>query len=429
VDNGIYKIKFSLYTAESGGTAVWSEVQDSVNVSGGVYSTALGIVTPMTAAFDQTYYLGVKVGTGAEMTPRALLSSAPYALSLIGENNQVPSTGTVKVGGAGTDDAKIEFKKGANTASITYDGTNISIQNLIAPAPPTPANLVVTSKLAVGQAAVDANNALVVNGTSFFSTFVEIGSFVRKDLSPVYFTMNIAGVGNSIGYTFAQEPLSLKASNTIAAPMFATYSDRRIKKDLLLSNTNTDLSLLQKLRVTDYRHVDVVEKGTAFRKGFIAQEVKETFPEAVTTAPDFIPDVYALSTHTRFAAGQMTISLEKNHGFAVGDEVKLIMPEGEKKVIVAATPSENAFAVAWDEAAAEKIFVYGKKVKDFHTVDYDRIFTLNVSATQELARKVEALEKENAGLRQQVGELKTEAKASADKTEARFRALENRMAN
>jgi methenyltetrahydromethanopterin cyclohydrolase len=64
VDNGIYKIKFSLYTAESGGTAVWSEVQDSVNVSGGVYSTALGKVTPITAAFDQTYYLGVKVGSG-----------------------------------------------------------------------------------------------------------------------------------------------------------------------------------------------------------------------------------------------------------------------------------------------------------------------------------------------------------------------------
>ena len=132
VDNGVYKIKFSLYTVETGGLAVWSETQDSVVVNSGVYSTSLGKKTPINAAFDQVYYLGVKVGTGQEMTPRALLSSAPYALSLIGQSNTFPSTGPVVVGTASptTDKAEIKFKKEANSASITYDGTNINIQNL-----------------------------------------------------------------------------------------------------------------------------------------------------------------------------------------------------------------------------------------------------------------------------------------------------------
>jgi len=40
----------------------------------------------------------------------------------------------------------------------------------------------------------------------------------------------------------------------------------------------------------------------------------------------------------------------------------------------------------------ENIFVYGREVKDFRTVDYDAIAMLNVSATQELARKVDALQ-------------------------------------
>jgi FtsZ-binding cell division protein ZapB len=66
-----------------------------------------------------------------------------------------------------------------------------------------------------------------------------------------------------------------------------------------------------------------------------------------------------------------------------------------------AVPDANTFVVDWTgEAATDKVFVFGKKVSDFHTVDYDRIFTLNVSATQELARRVEQLEAENAALRQ-----------------------------
>jgi hypothetical protein len=60
-----------------------------------VYSVFLGTVTPLNVSFNTTYYLGVKVGSGSELTPRFRLASAPYALSLIGQNNQFPSTGSV----------------------------------------------------------------------------------------------------------------------------------------------------------------------------------------------------------------------------------------------------------------------------------------------------------------------------------------------
>jgi hypothetical protein len=162
VENGDYSLTFKLYTTETGGTPVWSETQSQVNIVGGVYSVVLGTVTPLTAAFDQTYYLGLTVGSGAELTPRTRLTSSPYALSLIGQDNKFPSTGPVGVGTASpktgnelhvkdaaaaaqvlvegattskilmesTDGTEIEFKKGANTASITYDGNNINIENL-----------------------------------------------------------------------------------------------------------------------------------------------------------------------------------------------------------------------------------------------------------------------------------------------------------
>ena len=45
------------------------------------------------------------------------------------------------------------------------------------------------------------------------------------------------------------------------------------------------------------------------------------------------------------------------------------------------------------------IFCYGKEVDDFHTLDKQKLFALNFSATQELDRKVIALENENAELK------------------------------
>ena len=151
VENGLYDITFKLYTTETGGTAVWSETQ-SVRVTGGVYSVLLGEVTPLTAAFNTTYYLGITLPGGPELFPRSRLTSSPYALSLIGQDNIFPSTGAVGAGTAsptagnelhvkdaaadakvlveGATGSEIEFKKGANTASITYDGTNINIENL-----------------------------------------------------------------------------------------------------------------------------------------------------------------------------------------------------------------------------------------------------------------------------------------------------------
>jgi hypothetical protein len=162
LDDGDYAMTFRLYESATGGTVVWSETQDAVEVLGGVYSTLLGKSSPLTAAFDKTYYLGVSVNNGAEMVPRIQLTASPYSLSLIGQTNIFPSTGPVgtgtvepdpstrlhvkKEGGTGrlllegsTSDT-LELKKENNSAFITYDGDNISVSNL---------NLVITGDVSL----------------------------------------------------------------------------------------------------------------------------------------------------------------------------------------------------------------------------------------------------------------------------------------
>jgi hypothetical protein len=96
VDDGAYTITFRLYEQESGSTsnAIWTETQNDVDVFNGIYSAVLGQTTALNVPFDQLYYLGVTIGS-SELSPRILLTSAPYALSLIGSTNQFPSSGQV----------------------------------------------------------------------------------------------------------------------------------------------------------------------------------------------------------------------------------------------------------------------------------------------------------------------------------------------
>ena len=44
------------------------------------------------------------------------------------------------------------------------------------------------------------------------------------------------------------------------------------------------------------------------------------------------------------------------------------------------------------EINTEKIFIYGKEIKDFHSLKKDYIFTLNVCATQELYKIIQKQE-------------------------------------
>lgn len=77
--NGTVAIAFRLYAAATGGTAIWTETQN-VPVANGLYSVVLGAASSLAGLpFDQPYWLGVTIGTDAEMAPRQPLTSAPYA--------------------------------------------------------------------------------------------------------------------------------------------------------------------------------------------------------------------------------------------------------------------------------------------------------------------------------------------------------------
>lgn len=106
VTDGSYSVVFTVYDAAAGGTSKWTETQ-SVTTTNGLFAVLLGTITPITdSVFNgQTRYLGVKVGTDPEQSPRTRLVTAPYAFristvdgstggAISGNINLDPSTAT-----------------------------------------------------------------------------------------------------------------------------------------------------------------------------------------------------------------------------------------------------------------------------------------------------------------------------------------------
>ena len=76
---GTVNITFALYDADAGGTALWSEMH-SIMLDDGYFVATLGSTSALPALDGSPKYLGITVGTDAEMTPREEVVSVPYAL-------------------------------------------------------------------------------------------------------------------------------------------------------------------------------------------------------------------------------------------------------------------------------------------------------------------------------------------------------------
>jgi len=202
---------------------------------------------------------------------------------------------------------------------------------------------------------------------------------------------------------------SIYSENLIRATGFNAVSDSRIKRDVVKQNTANQLSTLNKLSVVNYSYIDKLANGSKTKTGFIAQQVEAVNPEFVNHSVDFIPSVFAMATAATIENETLTVLTEKPHGFVKGDEVKLFA-EGKKETILTIedVKGPNSFDVKGWTAPTKDIFVYGKKVSDFRTIDFDQVNALSVAAIQELSKQVDVLRAENEELKKSRIQIKSD---------------------
>jgi len=129
VADDTYEMIFSIYDVPTGGSSTWSEIR-SVQTQDGLFSVLLGSPPPLIATIlsGPEKYLGIKVGTDPEMTPRKRIVSVAYAFvaeSVSGVSNIFPSDGNVGVGTI-TPNGRLTVESAINTTGTVFSLPSIS---------------------------------------------------------------------------------------------------------------------------------------------------------------------------------------------------------------------------------------------------------------------------------------------------------------
>lgn len=191
---------------------------------------------------------------------------------------------------------------------------------------------------------------------------------------------------------------SIIAENRIRCTGLDVASDARIKTIISLSNSKADLATLLRIQITDYKHVDVPNQGQKTQKKVIAQQIEQVYPQAVGQSNGVVPDIYQKAA---IKNGWVVLRTD----LKPGQRVRMITSNDDSTYEVLEV-ADGSFRTELS-GDTERAFVYGREVSDFRMVDYDAISMLNVSATQELHRQLEAERRETAALRSKLSELES----------------------
>jgi hypothetical protein len=342
--------------------------------------------------------IGSKLGIGTA-TPTGLLH-VNHSSNFLTDAPIISGTAdnvSLKIANGGTGGEKWVFDSTANTSGFGQG------------------KLAIFPEVGVGGYAGTPTLTLQANGNVGIGTAnatkgkVEINGGLNTGLSYSGGYLHTGGATTTL--SLPGQNVSLYASGDIFANLLFAFSDERIKRIARRSDTQRDLHTLAGIEVTDYTYIDTIAKGTGKQKKVIAQQVEKVFPQAVSHPTDLVPDIYQKA---EFKNGwvQLATNLRK------GERVRLIgeRQEGVYEVLEVASDKFRTDFVPGGTKADAAVFVYGREVKDFRVVDYEAISMLNVSATQELNRRME----------QKDAEIKA-IKAENEALNARLAALEQML--
>ena len=180
--------------------------------------------------------------------------------------------------------------------------------------------------------------------------------------------------------------LKIFTDGNIGCTELDVFSDRRIKKEISDTNSETNFENISKLAVRDFKYIDAIEHGETTYRGLIAQEVLEVLPEVVSTHKGTIPNIFQIP---KSFSGRHCQFENKIDSVTVGSKVRVFDEDTEKFLeVISFSDFEIEFS---DEIKGPKVFVYGQEVTDLHTVSYDRLVPVLLSAFQHLVRKVDSI--------------------------------------
>jgi hypothetical protein len=358
----------------------------------------------------------------------------------------------------------------ANTAKSTADGlvTATTARSATAAAywlyPPDGANAgIVTNTVWRLQCNSSGKTGIgEINGTGTdiifpLHVFGSVSGSLASGVSPTVMTIN----GTNLQGGGTSRYISICAQNgDVAALNFAGYSDKRIKKNIHPLNPDKSIEIIRDLNPVSYNYIDSINNSTCSMYGFIAQEVKNHIPDAISYKTDYIPNLYSKvelskypdnSSNSLWKVTLITSYTETNKftfypnkdnswndyvntdGGPLSDslgnqkfKIKFIMFDlsGCKTEIICYTHkliNDKEFIIDASSVDSEynpdlirkyvfekkEYLLYGQEVIDFHNLTYDYLWCVYASSLKEVDRQQQVDKARIAELENQVSNLES----------------------
>lgn len=203
---------------------------------------------------------------------------------------------------------------------------------------------------------------------------------------------------------------SLYVQYGIRAMAIAVFSDMRIKRDFMEIDDTFALEKLRQLKPTSYRYIDKTRVTVGKVLGFIAQEVAEVLPDAVSKTKSVIPNIQTEASIKKIDEEKFELTLKEPHPVTVGTMLEIKSPTVHHlDVEVVSVINDTTFTIFTDykeiDKIGDRVWVYGEYVDDFHNLDKNAIWTVATAALQEVDRQLQAEKEKVASLEERLAAL------------------------
>jgi hypothetical protein len=281
-----------------------------------------------------------------------------------------PRTSSIELIRGITNDNNTDYKLGNYNGDFTIKSSVLGVE---------------TNRLSI----ISSGNVGIGTTNPGFLLEVATGTGSTLTTSYTYFKISTALLSSSTAITDICSKFNSSIWTANGGSVIAS-SDSRIKEDIQDINDDGALQSILAIEPKTYKYIDKVIKGDTKVYGFIAQQIREVIPEATSLQKSYIPNIMLLADYNNHI---ITLPSQPIYIIKYNDKIKCY-DKDDKEIFVEVVEVVDGLTFKIKEPEKEytdtKIFVYGTHIDDFHTLDKNYIYTLNVCATQELHRRIEA---------------------------------------
>jgi hypothetical protein len=212
---------------------------------------------------------------------------------------------------------------------------------------------------------------------------LHVGNNTTNTLGPiVYFNKSTSLTSTS---TVFNDVCAIFDSSIVVNGSIVAASDIRIKKNIIELNDDSALQKIMAISPKTYEYIDK-SKGSSNIYGFIAQQINVVIPEAVSLQKEYIPNIYQYVLCNSNLIEMQDIAM--SNILNIDTKIKIIDNTENVHYCKVISRDLEYNNIVIDKIFNANIFLYGTEVDDFHVVDKQYIYTLNVCATQKIVEKL-----------------------------------------